>query len=103
VEIEISNNPDNALKAGMYGTASFTSSDRESEKILVAPRNAFLGSVSSNQVFVAEDGVAKLTGVTAGRIFGDKVEILDGLDSNELVIVTGQINLQNGSKIDIID
>ena len=103
VEIEISNNPDSALKAGMYGTATFTSWDRESKMILLAPRNAFLGSVSSNQVFVAEDGVAKLTGVTAGRIFGDKVEILDGLDSNELVVVTGQINLQNGSKIDIID
>ena len=103
VEIEISNNLENSLKAGMYGTALFTWSDRESEKILVAHRNAFLGSVSSNQVFVAEDGVAKLTDVTAGRIFGDKVEILNGLVNNDLVIVTGKINLQHGSKIDIID
>jgi multidrug efflux pump subunit AcrA (membrane-fusion protein) len=33
--------------------------------------------------------------VTAGRILGDKVEILNGLEDGEQVIVTGQINLQD--------
>jgi hypothetical protein len=35
--------------------------------------------------------------VTAGRILGDKVEILNGLEDGEQ-IVTGQINLQDGTK-----
>jgi hypothetical protein len=34
----------------------------------VIPRNAFVGSVSGNQVFVAENGIARLKTVTAGRI-----------------------------------
>ena len=68
----------------------------------IVPRNAFVGSVSSNQVFVVENGVAKLKTVTAGRILGDKVEILNGLNEGETVIVTGQINLQEGSAVEII-
>jgi multidrug efflux pump subunit AcrA (membrane-fusion protein) len=46
---------------------------------------------------VIENGTAKLKTVTAGRILGDKVEILNGLEDGEQVIVTGQINLQDGS------
>jgi membrane fusion protein (multidrug efflux system) len=101
VEIEIANNAANDLKAGMYGTAEF-SSNQQKQSLMVVPRNAFVGSVSSNQIFVAENGVAKLKTVSAGRILGDKVEIINGLSDGETVITTGQINLQDGSKVDII-
>jgi membrane fusion protein (multidrug efflux system) len=101
IEIEIANNSSNDLKAGMYGTAEFAS-NQQKQSLMIVPRNAFVGSVSSNQVFVAENGIAKLKTVTAGRIFGDKVEILNGLSDGETVIVTGQINLQDGYKVDII-
>jgi hypothetical protein len=70
--------------------------------MMIVPRNAFVGSVSSNQIFVAENGIAKLKTVTAGRILGNKVEIINGLSEGETVIITGQINLQDGSKVDII-
>jgi membrane fusion protein (multidrug efflux system) len=101
VEIEIANTSSNDLKAGMYGTALFASKQQK-QSMMVVPRNAFVGSVSSNQVFVAENGTARLKTVTAGRILGDKVEILNGLSNGESVIVTGQINLQDGNKVDII-
>lgn len=101
VEIEIANNTNNDLKAGMYGTANFAS-NRQKQNLMVVPRNAFVGSVSSNEIFVAEKGIAKLRKVTSGRILGDKVEIINGLSDGELVIVTGQINLQDGNKIEII-
>jgi hypothetical protein len=79
VEIEISNNVNNDLKAGMYGTAVFKSDAKQT--MTVIPRNAFVGSVSSNQVFVVENGTFR--NVTAGRILGDKVEILNGLSDGE--------------------
>ncbi len=101
VEIEITNNANNDLKAGMYGTAVFKS-NQQKQNLTVIPRTAFVGSVSSNQVFVVENGTAKLKTVTAGRILGDKVEILDGLSDGETVVTTGQINLQEGSKVEII-
>jgi len=100
VEIEIANNTSNNLKAGMYGRAKFGSNSMQELKVV--PRNAFIGSVSSNQVFVVENGTAKLKKVVAGRILGDQVEIVDGLADGESVITTGQINLQDGSPVEII-
>ncbi|GAB3714372.1 efflux RND transporter periplasmic adaptor subunit [Flavobacterium koreense] len=101
VEIEITNNASKDLKAGMYGTAEFAS-NQQKQSLKIVPRNAFVGSVSSNEIFVIENGAAKLKKVTAGRILGDKVEILNGLNNGETVIVTGQINLQDGSKVEVI-
>src|SRR6187402_3843335 len=74
VELEIANNADKSLKAGMYGTANFGS--KQKQQLKVVPRNAFVGSVSSNQIFVVENGVAKMKKVTSGRIIGEQVEII---------------------------
>jgi len=100
VELEITNNADNSLKAGMYGTANFGS--KQKQQLKVVPRNAFVGSVSSNEIFVVENGIAKLKKVVSGRIIGEQVEIVDGLSDGETVIVTGQINLQDGNTVEII-
>ena len=100
VEIEIANNTNNSLKAGMYGTANFAA--KQKQELKVVPRNAFIGSVSSNEVFVVENGIAKLKKVVSGRILGDQVEIVDGLSNGDVVIITGQINLQDGNTVEII-
>lgn len=101
VEIEIANNSTNDLRAGMYGTAEF-GAKQQKQVLKVVSRNAFVGSVNSNQVFVIDNGTATLKTITAGRILGDQVEVLNGLNDGDLVIVTGQINLQNGSKVEVI-
>ncbi|MEC4047880.1 efflux RND transporter periplasmic adaptor subunit [Flavobacterium sp. SUN046] len=101
IEIEIANNINNDLRAGMYGTAQFDSKQQK-QNLMIVPRNAFVGSVSSNQIFVNNNGTAELKTVITGRIIGDKVEILKGLSDGDQVITTGQINLNNGSKIEII-
>lgn len=100
VEIEIANSTDNNLKAGMYGTANFGS--KQTQELKVVPRNAFVGSVNGNQVFVVENGKAKLKKVVSGKILGEQVEIVDGLSDGEAVITTGQINLQDGSLVEVI-
>jgi RND family efflux transporter MFP subunit len=98
VEIEIASNPGNKLKAGMYGTAIFQFGN--STPVIQVPRSSFVGSVSSNQVFVVENGNnARLRNVIAGRVVGDQVEILQGLTEGETIITSGQINLSDGSKI----
>lgn len=100
VELEIQNNERNDLRAGMYGTAYI--GDGEKTEALVVPRNAFVGSVSSNEVFIIKDGKAVLTTVTSGRSFGDTIEILSGLQKGDLVITSGQINLLDGTPVEVI-
>lgn len=101
VEIEVQNKGN--LKAGMYATATFkTSNGAETQNMMTVPATAFVNGVSSGQLFVVNNGAAKLIKVQTGKVYGDKVQILDGLNEGEQVVTSGQINLDNGSKINII-
>lgn len=98
VEIEVDNNHKNTIKAGMYGTAIFKFPAQA--PTITIPRGSFVGSVSSNQIFVLENGnVARIRKVIAGRIINDNVEIIEGLKEGETAIISGQINLVDGSPV----
>ena len=100
VELEIQNNSANDLKAGMYGNAYFGNS--QMANVLTIPRTAFVGSVSSGQVYIYKDGKAVLTKVVSGRTFGDAIEVISGIEKGAQVITSGQINLTNGTAVEII-
>ena len=101
IEIELAANPGSQVKAGMYGTAIFNFPSQAAA--VLVPRSAFIGSVSSNQVFVVKgDSTASLRTVIAGRVIDDKVEVLKGLNEGETVITSGQINLAEGSRISVV-
>ncbi|WP_293299386.1 efflux RND transporter periplasmic adaptor subunit [Pedobacter sp. UBA4863] len=101
IEVEVANNIKNSLRAGMYGTALFKF-PKQAPAILV-PRTSFVGSVSSNEVYVLnKDNKAETRKVVSGRILGENVEILEGLKEGETVIISGQINLTEGTPVTII-
>lgn len=98
VEIVIDNNQSAELRAGMYGTAHFKFP--QAEPAILVPRGAFVGGVNSNQVYVlGADSIAHVRKVIAGRIFGEQVEVVQGLEEGETVITNGQINLVDGAKV----
>lgn len=98
VEIIIDNSHASELRAGMYGTAHFKFP--QTEPAILVPRGAFVGGVNSNQVYVlGADSTAVARKVVAGRILGEQVEIISGLEEGETVITSGQINLVDGAKV----
>ena len=98
VEIIIDNDHQSELRAGMYGTAHF--SFPQTEPAILIPRGSFVGGVNSNQIYVLEgDSTATVRQVVSGRILGEQVEILKGLEEGEKVITSGQINLVDGAKV----
>lgn len=99
VEIEISNVTGKQLKAGMYGTAQFDLPDQE-HKIYI-PRSAFYAGVNSNEIYVINNGKAKAKQVVSGGVYGDLVEIKDGLNEGDVVICSGQVNLVDGTPVEI--
>ena len=110
VEILVANK-DKKLKAGMYATAQFGSGNDE-VTALVVPHSAFVGSVSQNKIFkiVSSKNAkgqevlkAEMANVKSGRNFGDKVEIISGLTVGEEVITSGQINIDNGTPVKIVE
>lgn len=105
VDILVSNSAANDLKAGMYGTAIFSSSDDETaaKPVLSISRDAFVGGLSSGQVFVIQDGKAQMKKIVSGRNFGEWIEVLDGLKDGDTVVVAGQINLTEGATVKMIN
>lgn len=98
VEIETPNPPSAPLRAGMHAKASFTfDTAREG---LTLPRRAIAGSLQDAKVFVVvNDSIAQLRRVVIGGAYGDRVEIQSGLQANEVVVLTGQLNLSDGAKV----
>lgn len=99
VEITIDNTSKN-LKAGMYATAIFNATGVNN--VLTIPREAFVGSISDNQVFVVNDQVAYLKKIRSGVNYGDKVEVTEGLSEGDQVVTSGQINLTDHTAVRIL-
>lgn len=97
VEVEVVNIAGKQLRAGMYGTAVFEVPQQD--PAILIPGAAFYQGISSNTIFAADNGKAVLRKVVPGRIFGNKVEILGGLQKGETIITSGQVNLIDGTVI----
>ncbi len=100
IEIRLNSAGASEVKSGMYAAAHFNFA--QTAPILVVPRTAFVGSVRNGQVYVVNpNNTVTLTHVMPGSIFGDYVEILNGLQEGQSLVIAGQINLQDGSAIKI--
>lgn len=90
-------NPGGLLRSGMSATAHFGNGGQV--EVLAVPREAIVGSLQNAKVYVLTGKIAELRQVQTGRIIGDKVEIRSGLNEGESIVVSGQINLEDGKAI----
>ncbi len=97
VEITIQNG--NTLKAGTFVNVDF--SQKSNQRALQIPRSALVESVKNPYVYVVEGQVVKQRKIQVGREFGDTIEVLSGLNAGEKVVTTGQINLSEGSAVQV--
>lgn len=101
VEIQIANQAKNPLKSGTYVDILF---NRKSKTpTLQIPRKALVGSVKSAQVYVVDaNNKAHLRSVLIGIDNGEYLQVLKGINKDDLVVTSGQINLKDGSPVSII-
>jgi RND family efflux transporter MFP subunit len=100
VQILVDNTPSYPLRAGMYGRASGQNALKDS--VLAIPRTALVGSVKNPQVYVMQGDKAALRNVQVGIAAGPYLEVRSGLDAGEQVVVSGQINLEDGSPVTVV-
>lgn len=100
VEISINNESAHPFKAGMFARVEFTS--LKNRETVVIPRESLVGSVKEPQVFVVENGIAKLRSLTIGNQSGIFVQVLHGLREGETIVVNGQNNLVDNLKVEIL-
>ena len=101
VEINVTNNSRNPLKAGMFAKVKFNSIKKQNSVII--PRTALIGSSKDPQVYVVYGNVVSLKRVTLGSEVGNQIEVIAGLNEGEIVVVNGQFNLSDGAKVTIVN
>jgi len=101
VEVELTNSREYPIRGGMSGKAYFDLGAMA--PVLAIPRAAFISSPRDGAVFVVQDSTAVRRQVSTGAVYGDQVEILDGLQAGERVVLSGQINLEDGARVRVLD
>jgi membrane fusion protein, multidrug efflux system len=99
-EISFFNNDKNKLKAGILADVHFTM--QENETGLSLPVSALLSSTKDAKVFVVNGNKAEIRNIKTGIVTATKVQVLEGLKAGEQVVISGQLNLENGTTISII-
>ncbi len=94
-------NDSNVLKAGMFAQVKLNYDTRSNATLL--PRKALLSIDDKVNVFVIVDGKAQKVAVKTGYQEGEFVEIIEGLNGDEQVVVTGHQNLKDQAPIEIVN
>lgn len=92
-------NRDARLKPGLFAKVVLYTG--ETGDIVVVPITAVLYEDSRVKVFVAEGDRAKERPVKIGAKYGEFLEVLEGLQKGETIVVVGQNNLAEGVKINV--
>ncbi len=100
VEVTLKNDSKNPVKAGTFVYVEFVGDS--AAEVLQIPRNALTESIKNPYVFVIKDSTATKRSIKVGREFGEYLEVLNGLEANEIVVTSGQINLTDNSQVNII-
>lgn len=100
VEVELPN-ANERVRPGMFARATFKFG---TEERLVVPDRAIqkLSGSADRFVYVIEGNTAQFRKIELGNRTGDKYEVLEGLNENDRVAVTGQSRLNTGTKVEIV-
>lgn len=85
------------LAPGMFGR--FTIAYEQHKAALIIPARALLNEDDESTVYVVSNGEVARRSVETGIEADGNVEILSGLDEDEIVVVVGHSGLRSGSKV----
>ncbi len=90
-------NSDGRIRPGML--ARVTLLKQVVDDALVVPLFAVVDKGGEYLVFVVEDGVARARTVTFGVVAQDRVQIVSGLEPGDRVVVSGQTEIEDGTRV----
>lgn len=98
-EITFSNDEKEKLKAGILADVHFSSDAIETG--LSIPTSALLASDKDAKVFVVAGNKVQMRTIKTGIVTENKIQVIEGLHEGEDVVISGQMNLENGSTISV--
>lgn len=97
----LANNPGGRLRGGMFTELYIPVA--ENKAAMVLPVSAVLDLGRNPHVYIVEGGKAVKRAIETGIIDGNYVEIVRGLEGNEKVINRGQHNLEDGTRVEVVE
>jgi RND family efflux transporter MFP subunit len=88
------------LKPGMFVEVQIAIGMKES--VLVIPRKALLYKQNKTYVFVMDQNKVSQREVLLGLTEEDEVEVTDGLNEGEVIVVVGVEGLKDGQRVDVV-
>ena len=76
--------------------------DRHANALQI-PRSAIVEEAGQSAVYVIADNVAERRVIRTGYAEGGQIEVLEGLEETEAIVIVGQTNLKDGSKVSVIN
>ena len=96
------NKPEAAILSGMFVTVQFPLETQTSANMVLIPVEALVTKGQLSGVYTISDGnTALLRWLRLGRTFGNQIEVLSGLNSDESYIVSADGKLYNGVNVTI--
>jgi membrane fusion protein (multidrug efflux system) len=92
-------NTDDALRPGVFAQVQLQFSD---DSAIVIPETALASSGESRYVYRLEQGHVKRVTVQTGQRRGGKIEVVDGLQEGDQVVVAGLQKVSDGSAVDVL-
>jgi RND family efflux transporter MFP subunit len=103
VEIVVNDKNAGMLKPGMYVSAKLLVGETSTVEELVIERKAVIGSLKKPEVYLVKGNTAHKQKITIGKIFDIYVTVTNGLDADDKVVTSGQINLVDGREVEIVN
>jgi multidrug efflux pump subunit AcrA (membrane-fusion protein) len=100
VEIVVDNR-DRSIKAGMYAEVNLVVEKAKDQ--LVLSRSALIEEAGNNYIYIIEDGKAKKIEVEIIVKNNDKIAIENAIEPGTEVIVTGNDNLSDGARVNVLN
>ena len=100
ITIEVSD-PSRRLKPGMFGRTSIVYDTRQ--MALQIPRSAVIEESGEAAVFVVTENTAEKRAIRTGYAEAGNIEVVEGLDDDDEIVVVGHSNLKNGSRVSVIN
>jgi len=92
-------NQDTTMRPGMF--ARVTLITRDEKEALVLPEEALVPQGTEQFVFRVQDSRASRVKIETGARRDGKVEILGGLNKNDVVVTAGQLKLRDGTLVQV--
>ncbi len=89
------------LKPGMFGRVRIVYDTRKD--VLLAPKEAILIEDDESAVYVIRDAMSFRQIVEIGYSNDAYIEVLSGIEAGDLVITTGQNNMRDSTKVEVIN